>query len=271
MKRKRTGFRGLLGTAVAVLWLIAMPASARDERGGTPDGTAEWNAGLNAWQRHALDKARFHFERLAHTPRASNEMAAAGAYWTARAHLKTRHPGAVALWLHQAARHPDTFYGLLAHRALGREIHVDEETPPSENIGRLPEPYDATDSTNGEKERPPPDRKPDKRPAAAARYPVPMWRPDGGWRIDRALILAVARQESNFNPKARSPSGARGLMQLLPSTASFLSRSAGQTATPKASLYQPEINLMLGQRYLEHLLEDPDIKDNLLYMIAAYN
>lgn len=111
----------------------------------------------------------------------------------------------------------------------------------------------------------------DGRSYDAARYPVPTWRPNGGWRIDRALVLAFVRQESGFNPDATSPSGARGLMQLLPSTASFISRSTGQGRTGKSSLYEPETNLMLGQRYLEHLLEDPAINGNLLKMVAAYN
>ncbi|MEO5372783.1 MAG: lytic transglycosylase domain-containing protein [Alphaproteobacteria bacterium] len=111
----------------------------------------------------------------------------------------------------------------------------------------------------------------DGRSNDAARYPVPSWRPNGGWRIDRALVLAFVRQESGFNPGATSPSGALGLMQLLPSTASFIARSTGQGQAGRARLYEPETNLMLGQRYLEHLLEDPAINGNLLKMVAAYN
>lgn len=65
---------------------------------------------------------------------------------------------------------------------------------------------------------------------------------------DTSLILAVARQESGFNPTARSPANAQGLLQLLPSTARRLS---GQR---RNNLYDVEVNTRLGVRYLSGLI-----------------
>lgn len=104
-----------------------------------------------------------------------------------------------------------------------------------------------------------------------AAYPVPMWTPIDGFRVDRALIYAVIRQESKFNPKAKSWAGARGLMQLMPRTASFVARDSAFRWTKKNKLYKPEINLKLGQKYIEILLKDAKIKGDLFLMAAAWN
>src|SRR5262249_44589874 len=53
-------------------------------------------------------------------------------------------------------------------------------------------------------------------------YPVPHWQPAGGFTVDRALLYALARQESAFNPRAQSSQGATGLLQIMPSTAKAL-------------------------------------------------
>lgn len=106
--------------------------------------------------------------------------------------------------------------------------------------------------------------------AAAARYPVPPWQPDGGWAIDRALVYAFIRQESAFNPDARSWAGARGLMQLMPGTARLMRDHIGLTIDD-GSLHEPSINLALGQAYIDRLLREPGIDGNLFYLAVAYN
>ena len=58
---------------------------------------------------------------------------------------------------------------------------------------------------------------------SAALFPLPSWEPKGGFQVDRALIFALMRQESNFKTEAKSHAGARGLMQLMPGTAGFIS------------------------------------------------
>jgi soluble lytic murein transglycosylase-like protein len=106
-----------------------------------------------------------------------------------------------------------------------------------------------------------------------AAYPLPGWLPKDGLRVDRALIYAMIRQESRFNPKAKSWAGARGLMQLMPRTASFVAqdrRFHRQDGT-RRTLFQPEVNLELGQKYIEILLADENIKGNLFFMATAWN
>lgn len=104
-----------------------------------------------------------------------------------------------------------------------------------------------------------------------AAYPIPAWTPGEGFRIDRALIYALIRQESKFNPKAKSWAGARGLMQLMPGTASFVARDRGFRSKKRSELFQPELNLTLGQKYIEILLKDKKINGSLFLMAAAWN
>jgi len=105
----------------------------------------------------------------------------------------------------------------------------------------------------------------------SAAYPVPDWQPADGFRVDRALIYALIRQESRFNPKAKSGAGARGLMQLMPGTASFVAGDRSLRRSKRNVLYQPEVNLRLGQKYIEILLGDERIKGDLFLMAAAWN
>jgi soluble lytic murein transglycosylase len=65
---------------------------------------------------------------------------------------------------------------------------------------------------------------------------------------DTFLILAVARQESGFNPRARSNKNAQGLLQILPSTARVL------TGKKKNNLYEAETNAHIGVKYLSQLI-----------------
>jgi soluble lytic murein transglycosylase-like protein len=100
----------------------------------------------------------------------------------------------------------------------------------------------------------------------ASAYPLPNWTPTGGWTMDRALVLAFARQESRFNPHVRSARGAVGLMQLMPATAATLGGS-----TARERLADPQYNLALGQKYLSKLLAEDPVNGNLFYLAAAYN
>jgi soluble lytic murein transglycosylase len=104
-----------------------------------------------------------------------------------------------------------------------------------------------------------------------AAYPITNWKPEGGFRVDRALVFALIRQESAFNPNAKSPAGAHGLMQLMPGTASFVAGDRSLAGAKKRNLLDPEYNLSLGQRYVEILRDDNKIEGGLFQIIAAWN
>jgi soluble lytic murein transglycosylase-like protein len=106
---------------------------------------------------------------------------------------------------------------------------------------------------------------------ASAAYPLPKWPLINGYALDRALVFAFIRQESEFNAFARSPAGARGLMQLMPATASFVAGDRGLRDARRSELYEPDVNLDLGQRYLTLLLDDELVRGNLYHLAAAYN
>ena len=111
---------------------------------------------------------------------------------------------------------------------------------------------------------------PEDRYYAAAAYPVPQWTPENGYSLDRALVFAFIRQESQFNSRAKSRAGARGLMQLMPATASFVARDRRLRTSRRNRLYDPSLNLDLGQRYLRILMNDKR-RGNLFMAAAAYN
>lgn len=102
-------------------------------------------------------------------------------------------------------------------------------------------------------------------------YPVPLWQPDGGFEVDRALMLGFMRQESHFIPRARSYAGAMGLMQLMPATASFIARDRSLRWSRSYKLYQPEFNMAVSQTYMQHLFGESVTEGNLLKFVAAYN
>lgn len=87
-------------------------------------------------------------------------------------------------------------------------------------------------------------------------------------QLEPTLIYAVTRQESAFAETARSPTNARGLMQLMPATAKQTARRSGIKHS-LADLYNPEHNIQLGSHYLSELLEKFD--GNRILAAAAYN
>ena len=78
-------------------------------------------------------------------------------------------------------------------------------------------------------------------------------------------------QESMFNKEAKSKQGAIGLMQVLPSTAKFITSSKDVKRNNSNILKNPEINLEVGQEYIEYLLKMDIVSNNLIFLAAAYN
>ena len=275
---------------------------------------AHWTAGLAAWRLNKFDVAARHFEAVARQDATSPWLVSAGAFWAARARLVNRQPEKVNPLLKAAARHPRTFYGLLARHMLGEEMGFRWAVPPLagdtiEKLSARPRGRRAMALLRvGENRRAERELRNlgafaddelargilalasrGSMPSLAVRldnrlypngggydgaaYPLPPWTPEGGFRIDKALIFALVRQESRFNPKAKSWAGARGLMQLMPRTASFVARDRRyhRHGHQRRMLFKPEINLSLGQRYIEILLADQKIKGDLFLMAAAWN
>ena len=104
----------------------------------------------------------------------------------------------------------------------------------------------------------------------SAQYPLPDWEPMGGWSIDRALLLAITKQESGFRTNAKSGAGANGLMQIMPSTAKRVARE-NKVSMSDIDMQNPEHNMFLGQQYIVDLLAHPNINNNIIKMLAAYN
>lgn len=105
--------------------------------------------------------------------------------------------------------------------------------------------------------------------AAQTRYPQPKWEPNGGWKVDPALVFAHTLQESRFQRAVVSPAGAFGLMQVRPGTARDIARWRGDSGT--GDLRIPAVNMDMGQSYLQYLSRDPSTGGQLPKVIAAYN
>ncbi|MGH6719380.1 MAG: lytic transglycosylase domain-containing protein, partial [Alphaproteobacteria bacterium] len=299
----------LKGKAKTALDLAAKAAA----RSGDDVPLAQWTAGLAAYKLERYAAAEPFFAALALNRSASARQRAAGGYWAFRAAKAVESVDQAQRYLRGAAEYPTTFYGLLAHAALGRPIKLNWNQPglsPRERdeLLRYPEVRRALALVQVGQRRLAeqefssldPARDPGRAltvlglatrlglPATeirlgygladnwearylAALYPVPLYRPRDGFEIDRALLFAFMRQESAFNAFARSSAGAVGLMQLMPRTAAFIGRDRTLADKTDTRLLDPEFNLALGQSYIAHLMAEPDIGRNLMFVAAAYN
>ncbi len=270
---------------------------------------SRWTAGLAAYRMGQFDTAAAHFEKMIETSGASARNIAGGAFWAARARIRAGQPERVVALLTNASYQPDTFYGMLSARLLGNTPGhtLTEPTLEPESFAALMQTpaarravafWQLGDNEAAERElgRAFGDISPELDPAFAALaralelptlelraaetaahrsvyltslYPMPAYVPEDGFRIDRAVLFAIARQESRFDVDARSRAGARGLMQLMPQTAAGIAKDRTLANKNGSKLDDPVFNLTLGQRYLSGLLERQN--GNLVEMVAAYN
>ncbi|MDH5264137.1 MAG: lytic transglycosylase domain-containing protein, partial [Betaproteobacteria bacterium] len=104
------------------------------------------------------------------------------------------------------------------------------------------------------------------------RYPIPHREPLAAaarqWTVDEALVYGIIRQESRFNPAARSRAGATGLMQLMPATARWVAKQIPISPYRPALLVQPDVNVTMGTYYFHRVLAD--LGDPVL-ATAGYN
>ncbi len=285
----------------------AARALATKAQAGYGDWAAmgDWVVGLSAWRQKDWGGASAAFASVARR-HSDAEMIAAGHYWAARADMVAKQPERIQPHLRNAARLEETFYGMLAQAAMGLAPTKDDdgsgairkvaERPnvraalalaeigqidradelirwqarigvPAEHAtltaiaGKLSLPstqlYLAHNGPRG------------ARTTIEGRYPAPAnWSPEGGWRVDRALVFAHTLQESNFRTNVTSAAGARGLMQVRPGTAGDIARSRGQTV---GSLSNPSTNMEYGQSYIEYLRDLTATGGLLPKVIMAYN
>lgn len=276
---------------------------------GPRSGQAAWQLGLIAYRDHDFAEAVRQFETSAAWPYHGGWAAAGAHYWAARARLAAGESTGVTAHLEAAAQRPWTFYGQLAEAQLGRDSELNFQPPEVDaaelthfieshpaarraaalaQLGRLSEVEAELRRLHADLSQQ------DDRvflalatalqaPSAqlrAAEYggpevaagfcPTTSFEPEDGFMLDRALIYAIVRQESYFNPKAVSVSNARGLMQLLPSTARDMDRSTNYRRNP-AALFDPGLNMRLGQSYLRWLIDAFHSDGDLGRVFAAYN
>lgn len=282
----------------ATPWLTA-PA-------GSHAGDPLFMAGMAAWRLDQLPAARDFFS-AAYTAAEADDTRAAAAFWMARVERRAQNRGDQTLWLRRAAQGAATFYGHLARRALdpapvclaqgtigGADTDVLLATPQGRRAFAL---LQINERRRAETElralwldtRPNPDFvrtlmlvaravgltqfaadvQSDGLAVeqAAGQRSLPRLRPNGGFTVDPPLVYALVRRKSNFQTDAVSQTGARGLMQIMPTTAADIGALPNDQAD---RLHDPAVNLAVGQRYLLRLADDPDVGGNLLRLLAAY-
>lgn len=203
-----------------------------------PAGGDRWIAGLAAYRLKAFDQAKTFFATLAKDDKTDEWLRSAAAFWAGRAASALGDAAAAAEYIQQAADTPHTFYGKIAER----------QTKAADPIAALI-------------------AAPSAKPTDA--LPVPPLEPKFGFTLDKALVYAIVRQESRFNPTAVSSAGAVGLMQLMPEAAA---RAAGddKLKADMSPLFDPAFNLRVGQDYLTWLMER-GVGYDILRTVAAYN
>jgi len=296
-----------LGDAKAALALAERVVA--DSRADVPD--ADWVAGLAAFKLKQYDVGATHFAAMAENPAATSWLKSAAAFWAARCYLASRAPDKVSHMLEIAADKPRTFYGLIALKLLGKTPPFTWSEPALDRAGfarlikvpqiargvalyQIGEMENAEGSIarahghlSSEMDRPfialahelgfahiqllaaGAARSPDLKAAA---YPVMSIKPTDGWQVDPALVHAIVRQESKFEMRVTSTSDARGLMQLLPSTAAGAMKDTTlDSPGTRARLFDPAFNLSVGQRYLQKMFTFAQPDGNLFQLVVAYN
>jgi soluble lytic murein transglycosylase len=257
-------------------------------------------AGLAAWRLSLGDVALGFFD-AAYNGASASWLRAASAFWAGRVKQRLADRGGFAVWMRRAASEGDTFYGLIAERALGPSIACGADgtigNADTDALVATPQGRRAFALLQvGEKRYAEAELRAlwvdtaqdgtfDRSVLLAARAvgftslaaeverggsvrpiePVQArLQPAGGFVVDPPLVYALVHHESGFKPGAVSHAGARGLMQIMPRTAHAV---AGARA---ARLQEPAVNLAIGQEYLLALAEDEAVDGDLIRILAAY-
>ena len=104
-----------------------------------------------------------------------------------------------------------------------------------------------------------------------ALYPSPQWINNQEKKIDEVLLWSLMRKESSFYLKAKSPRNARGLLQLMPSTARTVMRDRSIRGSNLWKLYDLEYNILIGQKLLLRLMDQENISNSLVPLLMSWN
>ena len=283
-----------------------------------------WIAGLAAYRLKNYTLAESFFSQVARDEQEDPWLRAGAGYWAARAAEQTGDAARAESFLKLAARHPATFYGMIAERRV-RLTALDDAKSAAPSPEIMPAAFMSAPSAHLVpfiRENPrahratalaqvglaveaglelragltlartPEERSqwmslilalnapltseadvasslPVTRALAEPDYPTPVLEPRSGFTIDKALVYAIVRQESRFNPQAVSPTGAVGLMQVMPEAAA---RAAGddKLKADMSPMFDPAFNLRVGQDYVTWLMER-GVGYDILRTVAAYN
>lgn len=264
-----------------------------------------WLDGLVSWRMGDYPAATQAFIQAAEKSEEPS-LKSASSFWAARALMRVGRFDEVGKYLQIASEFPRYFYGVLAMRSLGQDLNHSWEQPSYADesltasfshpalerfyalrqtgqeqwaLEELSKLYLEADS-EGQEVLWSISRENGFEKALQnltgildgenTRYPIPDWKPEGNWQLDKALVYAFVRQESCFNHRAESAVGAMGLMQIMPATAKEVASNL-QCEYKTRKLKNPEYNLRLGQAYLKKLLDLPQVQNNLIKLAVAYN
>ena len=272
---------------------------------------AYWAGGLAAWRSGRIELAGAFFRTLVDEVETFGALRSAAAFWAYRAEMHEGRPEQAVRYLEIASRELHSFYGVMARQILGQDFDLSFDLPRYDGgfldwlaarpggqrlfallqIGRV-------NDAERELRYLWPEMSEDMQESAlrfaidhgmaglayragellrrdrgqvwlGAIYPIPRY--DVEFSVDQALVWAISRQESGFNPRAKSRARAAGLMQIMPSTASFVTRNRAYRGRDKHLLLNPQRNLEIGQAYINRLLDEPLIDRSIIRLLAAYN
>ena len=252
--------------------------------------------------------ARPHFQRLLAVARYPVSWAR-GAYWLGRTEEAAGNRAKALIWFREAGRHYTTFYGQFALARLGHKrlllppalkiTQADRIVFERSELVRAARQLHAIEQSDLARWFVFAAHRAAKTPvqrALASRLGIEIGRPeaavrtaknsgrfgqviiDSGYPVievpteigpEPALILALIRQESEFNYEAKSWAGARGLMQLMPRTARRTARNIAVRYSYRDLLKDPQYNMKIGTSHLKELIEEFD--GSYVLVMGAYN
>lgn len=270
-----------------------------------------WAGGLAAWRSGQYALSESLMNELADFEEAPDALRAGAGFWSYRAAMRKQDPLKAMRYLDIALSYPLSFYGVMAMQISGQTKALDFSLPVAKDdlltwlsrhkggkralaMLQLGNHYEAAREIRYlYNEMPEPLRRElisfsveqgmadlafrvadyhrfqTGEEILGGLYPRLSLKTD--YRVDEALVFAIIRKESGFSAGAKSRAKAAGMMQIMPATAAFISKDRKLRTTNRYKLYDPSFNITLGQKYIEHLFDEPLIDNNIAKMLAAYN